>query len=128
MLDLDSADDPACLKGGKSAASAAPAWLRAEMARRCFWAVWFTRCIITDHCLTGLGFTDKLLNLPLPMDEASFARCRQAPTETLSALLLRSSKPSSTERQTRNSILAELMILALYWYCQLLLTLQVLAS
>ncbi|KIV83980.1 hypothetical protein PV11_05960 [Exophiala sideris] len=115
MLELDSADGPVCLKGGKSSASAAPEWLRAEMARRCFWAVWFTRCIITDHCLTGLGFSDKLLNLPLPMDEISFARSHQVPSETLSALLVRSSKPSNTERQLRNSILAELMILALYW-------------
>ena len=114
-LDLDSADGSVCLKGGKSSASAAPEWLRAEMARRCFWAVWFTRCIITDNCLTGVGFSDKVLNLPLPIDEVSFGRSQQSPSETLSALLVRPLKPSNTERPVRNSILAELMILALYW-------------
>jgi len=115
MLDLDSADGHVCLKEGMSTANAAPEWLRAEMARRCFWAVWFTRCIISDHCLTSVVFSDKMLNLPLPMDERSFAHSQQAPTETLSTLGVRSSKPSNTERQMRNSILAELMILMMYW-------------
>lgn len=115
MLDLDSADGHVCLKEGTSTASAAPEWLRAEMARRCFWAVWFTRCIISDHCLTGVAFSDKMLNLALPVDEISFAHSQQAPSETLSALRVRSSKPTNTERQMRNSILAEVMILMLYW-------------
>ena len=67
------------------------------------------------HCLTGVAFSEKVLNLPLPMDETSFAHSQQAPSESLSTLLARSSKPSNTERQMRNSIIAELMTLTLYW-------------
>ena len=116
MLSLDSEDGHSCLKNTKSNASAAPEWLRAEMARRCYWAVWYTRCIISDHCLAGIPFNDKMLKLPLPMDEMSFIRAQQAPSETLCATLDKFSSTSNKERRLGNSILAELMVLMLYWY------------
>lgn len=92
------------------------AWLSAEIARRCFWAVWFTQCINSDNQLTDIVFSDQVMNLPLPISESSFLRSR--PERTLRSLSLMHDTPTNaadTDALAKPSILSELMGIMFYW-------------
>ena len=115
MLGLDTEGGHACLNGANSTSDALPHWLKAEMARRCFWAVWFTQCINSDHSLVGLCLTHKVMSLPLPINETSFLRGQEASSVTLSAIVDKSSSTLNTVRPLRNSILGELMVAMQFW-------------
>jgi hypothetical protein len=115
MLGLDTKDGHSCFKERNPTLNAVPEWLRAEMASRLFWAVWYTHCINSDHGTIGASSHDKFMDLPLPMDEISYIRGQQAPSATLSALLDKSSTTSNKERRLKIGILGELMVLMQYW-------------
>ena len=115
MLGLDSTEGHACFEGTSATFDAIPEWLRAEMARRLFWAVWYTRCINSDHGSAGISVDDRFMSLPLPMDEISFIRAQQVPSTTLSALLDKPSSTSNKERRMKLGVLGELLVLMLYW-------------
>ena len=92
-------------------------WLEEEGVRRCFWAVWFTQCINSDHDALGTTYNDRVLNLPLPIAETSFTQGVPQPLVKLSTVLeqRQTTKPVTVEAATP-SILAELMTLIFYWY------------
>ena len=112
LLGLDTESGYSCLDGLDPTTDAVAQPLKAEMARRCFWAVWFTQCINADHSSTGVCLNAKVMNLPLPMDETSFLHGLNAPSVSLSAIR----GQSSTEKLPRDSILAELMAAMMFWY------------
>lgn len=99
------------------ASESTPEWIEAELLRRCFWAVWFTQCINSDHGLQGPSYVDRVMRLPLPIGETSYVQNVQEPLrtmetvmETLSHRHLNQDSPSSP------SIMAELMFLMMNWY------------
>ena len=112
-LDLKVPNSPPCEISSTSEANTK--WLQVETARRCFWAVWFTQCINSDHRLVGTSQDDQIMNLPLPVGEISFNENVQQPPVTLSTALKQPSDPSVINSASP-SIMAELMILILNWY------------
>ncbi|KAJ9608820.1 hypothetical protein H2200_006591 [Cladophialophora chaetospira] len=89
-------------------------WLEAERVRRCFWAVWFTQCINSDHSVVGTTYNDRVLNLSLPISETSFTDGVQQPLVNLSSVLQQHSNVADS-RPGAPSIMAELMTLIFYW-------------
>ncbi|KUJ09191.1 uncharacterized protein LY89DRAFT_763921 [Mollisia scopiformis] len=97
-----------------SITGAIPRWLDAEVARRCFWAVWFTQLVNSDHRLVGTSYDDQIMNLPLPLGDVTSTEDIEHSSVTLSDILnqrpkLPFKKPASP------SIMAELMVLVLNW-------------
>ena len=84
------------------------------MARRCFWAVWFTQCINSDHRLAGISYDDRIMNLLLPLGEMPSSQIVQQSSATLSTVLNQASKFPVKELGSP-SIMAELMVLILIW-------------
>ena len=91
-------------------------WLEAEAVRRCFWAVWFTQCINSDHSVVGTTYNDRVMNLPLPMGETSFASSVQQPLLDLSTTTTSQYLPDADRQASAPSIMAELMTLIFYWH------------
>jgi hypothetical protein len=85
-----------------------------ETSRRCFWAVWFTQCINSDHRLVGTSYDDRVMNLPLPLGETPLIQNVQQPSVTLSTVLDQLPKPPVKEAASP-SIMAELMIMIFNW-------------
>jgi hypothetical protein len=93
-------------------------WLSAEMARRCFWAIWVTSCINSDNQLSDVMFSDRVMDLPLPISESSFLRGRQEhPLRSLSSMQQTgcTTNAPDTHSLAKPSILGELMGILLYW-------------
>lgn len=82
--------------------------------RRCFWAVWFTQCINSDHRLVGTSYDDRIMGLPLPLGEAPFNQNTQQSSVTLFDILNQPSELAGKE-PVSPSIMAELMVLVLNW-------------
>lgn len=115
MLGLDTKDGHACFEERNPTFNTVPEWLRAEMARRLFWAVWYTHCINSDHGTIGASSKDKFMDLPLPMDEIYYIRGQQALSTTIPAILDKSSSTSNKEQRAKIGILGELMVLMHFW-------------
>lgn len=114
-LGLDFRDSTPSLPAPNSSAAPDEEWLDAEKMRRCFWAVWFTQCINADHTSMRSYYIDRIMDLPLPIDETSFSQRARPQSYTFANVL--NGSTSVQPRQTDNtSIMAELMILILHWY------------
>ncbi|KIY01449.1 uncharacterized protein Z520_03001 [Fonsecaea multimorphosa CBS 102226] len=110
-LDLS---EPLTATGESPASGISPSWLEAEAVRRCFWAVWFTQCINSDHSVVGTTYNDRVMNLSLPIAENSFHEAVQQPLKNLSSVLQQHSTFAS-QTHAAPSIMAELMTLIFYW-------------
>lgn len=89
-------------------------WSNTEMARRCFWAVWFTQCINSDHRLVGTSYDNRVMNLPLPLGESLGSDAAPPSSMTLSTIFNQISDPRAKSTASP-SIMAELMVLVLNW-------------
>ena len=91
--------------------------MKSETQRRCFWAIWFTQCVNSDHRFCGAFNDTQMKHLPLPNDKSLFGAAQHT-SLTLSDALDRLS--TSPGKDFNNSIdpgfEAELMILILHWY------------
>ncbi|OQV04572.1 Fungal specific transcription factor domain-containing protein [Cladophialophora immunda] len=112
-LGLDSSE-PSTATEDSPASGISPTWLEAEAVRRCFWAVWFTQCINSDHSVVGTTYNDRVMNLSLPIAESSFNEGVQQPLENLSSILQQHAT-FATQKDAAPSIMAELMTLIFYW-------------
>ena len=85
------------------------------MVRRCFWAVWFTQNINSDHYSAGVSLTQNVMKLSLPMNEKSFASGQEGVSVTLSDIIDNDMNTSNGGRPQRDSIFGELMAGMLFW-------------
>lgn len=116
ILGLDGENGYSCPRRTNTPLNELPDWLVAEMARRCFWAVWFTQSINSDHYLAGVSLMQNVMKLPLPMNEKSFASGQEGSYVTLSAILDNENSTSiGGQRPSRDSIFGELMAGMLFW-------------
>ena len=91
------------------------AWLEAEIQRRCFWAVWITNCINSDHYTVGTSSNDRVMNLPLPANDSSFHQNIQEPPVTLSTVIDGGGRVAAEGQNSSPSVIAELVRLVLIW-------------
>jgi hypothetical protein len=90
-------------------------WIESELRRRIFWATWLTNCINSEHYTVGTSVNDKILSLPLPVDDLSFHNGTQVPSmNTRKALELQKSQ-SHDAPESPPSIMAELVKLMMIW-------------
>ena len=92
-----------------------PSWLEDEIRRRLFWATWITNCINSDHYAIGTSVNNRIVNLPLPMDDLAFCRSSiPTPLSPIRGPPKASERPSSDESRSP-SIMAEIVKLMMLW-------------
>ena len=116
ILGLDTENGYSCLRNMNTSSNELPHWLVAEMARRCFWAIWFTQSINSDHYLAGVSLMQNVMKLALPMNEKFFISGQEGSSVTLSAILDNENSTTIGGQQfIRDSIFGELMAGMLFW-------------
>jgi hypothetical protein len=96
--------------------SSGPSSLVDEIRRRLFWATWITNCINSDHYLIGTSVNNRIVNLPLPMDDLTFRRSGiQTPLSPIRGPPKASEPPSNDASRSPPSIMAEIVKLMMLW-------------
>lgn len=92
-------------------------WLNDEIRRRCFWATWLTHCINSEHYTIGTSVNNRIMDLPLPINNDSFRNRTYEPLTTtrieldkIEARTLPHDRPPPLP-----SVMAELVKLMMIW-------------
>lgn len=92
-------------------------WLDDEIRRRCFWATWLTNCINSEHYTIGTSVNNRIMELPLPMDNFSFRNSVRGKltTSRIACEEIETGALSHDRSQAPPSVMAELVKLMMIW-------------
>ncbi|KAG9240843.1 hypothetical protein BJ878DRAFT_523870 [Calycina marina] len=92
-------------------------WLNDEIRRRVFWATWLTHCINSEHYTIGTSVNNRIMDLPLPINNYSFQQGIKEPLTTAKMELdeIASRTVSHNRPGPLPSVMAELVKLMMIW-------------